>query len=131
MPSRDKGKGRGGRGSSRDKRKSKKDLWADNRINRQVQGSDGIMVEERHKGSYNLDELKNSHVYISQLGNLKVLYPSLDLGAEKVSNPFVSLDILLPRAKRKMAVCFGYLGTKYQGLQVSQCGLHFSKFLRD
>jgi tRNA pseudouridine38-40 synthase len=29
------------------------------------------------------------------------------------------MDLLLPRTKKKMAVCFGYLGSKYQGLQVN------------
>jgi tRNA pseudouridine38-40 synthase len=50
--------------------------------------------EERHKGSFDLDEIKASEAYKS----------AIDQGGI---------------VKRKYAVCFGYLGTNYQGLQIN------------
>jgi tRNA U38,U39,U40 pseudouridine synthase TruA len=50
--------------------------------------------EERHKGSFDLDEITASDVYKNR---------------EPLTNTF----------KRKYALCFGYLGTAYQGLQIN------------
>lgn len=49
--------------------------------------------EERHKGSYDLDELKKSDDF--------------------------KLKMTTSAVKRKYAVCFGYLGSRYQGLQIN------------
>ena len=51
--------------------------------------------EERHKGSIDLEVIKNSEEYKRRI----------DQG-EKCP-------------KRKYAICFGYLGSKYQGLQIN------------
>jgi hypothetical protein len=55
-------------------------------------------VERRHKGSYSLEEIKESEDY-----RLRRI---------------TGTDDGLVRSRKKVAICFGYLGSKYQGLQV-------------
>lgn len=50
--------------------------------------------EERHKGSYDLDLIKSSDAYQRRITQEDAV-------------------------KRKYAVCFGYLGDNYQGLQIN------------
>lgn len=50
--------------------------------------------EERHKGSYDLDVLKTTADYANRIEQKDA-------------------------TKRKYAICFGYLGSKYQGLQIN------------
>eukprot|EP01038_Epipyxis_sp_PR26KG_P013629 gene13629-18289_t len=53
--------------------------------------------EERHKGSYDIEKLK------------------AEMGEQKLNG----LDAACDTAKKKYAICFGYLGTNYQGLQIN------------
>ena len=57
-------------------------------------GSDEEQSEERHKGSYDYDALLTEDIYKS-----RVEWPDA--------------------VKRKYAVCFGYLGSSFQGLQIN------------
>lgn len=50
--------------------------------------------EERHKGSYDLEVIKSSEAYEKRIEQQNAV-------------------------KRKYAICFGYLGSKYQGLQIN------------
>ena len=59
--------------------------------------------DERHKGSYDLDQLKLTEEYKSAMDLI-----SKD-GEENNKN----------KVKRKFAICFGYLGTNYRGLQIN------------
>lgn len=80
--------------------KQNRDSWR--RIKKSVTGDEqdaenevGVCVpEERHKGSYDFDALVSDEIYKSKI---------TQVGA----------------VKRKYAVCFGYLGSDFQGLQIN------------
>ena len=57
--------------------------------------------DERHKGSYDLEILKQSEEYRNLLDQ--------NIDSNQINN----------KVKRKFAICFGYLGTNYKGLQIN------------
>ena len=74
--------GKRDRGGNRNKRnsgtsrKNGKAAWIENKLNRQNKATNSSGVMERHKGSYNLDVLKESASYVSQMAYLNALYPT-------------------------------------------------------
>lgn len=75
-------------------KKKKRDGEAD--VENGDEEDDGRQIySERHPGSFNLEALKASEEFQRRVES-------------NLSNP-----------KRKVALCFGYLGTKYQGLQIN------------
>lgn len=95
---------------------TKKAAWLEHKLNRESKTTNSAGVLERHKGSYDLEVLKRSPEYLSQVEYLNALYST---SKETASSNVANFDLLLPRSKRKVAVCFGYLGSNYQGLQVA------------
>ena len=57
-------------------RKNGKAAWIENKLNRQIKATNSNGVIERHKGSYNLDVLKETASYVSQIAYLNALYPT-------------------------------------------------------
>ena len=60
--------------------------------------------EERHKGSYDFEELKQTEEYGRRIEQVDAI-------------------------KRKYAICFGYLGSNYQGLQINPGALTIEREL--
>ena len=62
--------------NSGNSRKNGKAAWIENKLSRQNKATNSSGVMERHKGSYNLDVLKESASYVSQMAYLDALYPT-------------------------------------------------------
>lgn len=56
-------------------RKNGKNAWLEHKLNRHNKATNSSGVIERHKGSYNLDALKETASYVSQMAYLNALYP--------------------------------------------------------